>query len=152
LKHAYYIKCEHIVKDDKSGEILEVHCSYDPETKGGWSKDGRRVMGTLHWVSAPHAVEAEVRLYDHLFTVENPNEVEAGTDFKDYLNPESLLALTSCKVESSLQSASPGERCQFLRQGYFCVDRDSNQRKLIFNRTVSLRDTWAKIEKTIQKK
>lgn len=151
LKHAYYIKCEHIVKDEESGEILEVHCSYDPETKGGWSHDGRKVMGTLHWVSAPHAVDAEVRLYDHLFNVENPNEVEIGADFKDYINPESLMTLTFCKVEPSLQSASPGDRYQFLRQGYFCMDPDSDRGKLIFNRTVSLRDTWAKIEKTIHK-
>jgi len=151
LKHAYYIRCDRIVKDEESGKILEVHCSYDPETKGGWSQDGRKVMGTLHWVSAPHAVDAEVRLYNHLFTVENPSEVEAGTDFKDYLNPESLMALTSCKIEPGLQSASPGDRYQFLRQGYFCVDPNSNQGKLVFNRTVSLRDTWAKIEKTIQK-
>jgi len=149
LKHAYYITCEHLVKDAKTGEINEIHCSYDPDTRGGWSQDGRKVMGTLHWVSASHAVDAEIRLYDHLFTVENPNEVEAGTDFKDYLNPESLVSLTNCKVEPGLQSASPGDRYQFLRQGYFCVDPDSCQGKLVFNRTVSLRDTWAKIEKTI---
>jgi glutaminyl-tRNA synthetase len=151
LKHAYYITCEHIVKDETTGEILEVHCSYDPDTKGGWSQDGRKVMGTLHWVSAPHAIDAEVRLYEHLFTVENPNEVELGTDFKDYLNAKSLLTLSSCKVEPSLRSAAPGEQFQFLRQGYFCVDPDSDQEKLVFNRTVSLRDTWAKIEKTIHK-
>jgi glutaminyl-tRNA synthetase len=151
LKHAYYITCDHVVKDERSGEILEIHCSYDPETKGGWSKDGRKVMGTLHWVSAPHAIDAQVRLYDHLFKVENPNEVEPGTDFKDYLNPESLLTLTDCKVEPNLKGASAGDRYQFLRQGYFCVDSDSDKEKLVFNRTVSLRDTWAKIEKTIHK-
>jgi glutaminyl-tRNA synthetase len=151
LKHAYYITCEYVVKDEKSGEILEVHCSYDPDTKGGWSQDGRKVMGTLHWVSASHAIDAEVRLYERLFTVENPNEAELGTDFKDYLNPESLLKITSCKVEPSLKNAAPGDRFQFLRQGYFCVDPDSGQEKPVFNRTVSLRDTWAKIEKTIQK-
>jgi len=151
LKHAYYVTCERVVKDKNSGEIVEVHCSYDPETKGGWSEDGRKVMGTLHWVSAAHAADTEVRLYDHLFTEENPNEVEEGTDFKDYLNPGSLAILTSCKVEPSLVNALPGNRYQFLRQGYFCMDPDSSQKKLVFNRTVSLRDTWAKIEKTIQK-
>ncbi|MBN1223704.1 MAG: glutamine--tRNA ligase/YqeY domain fusion protein [Candidatus Aminicenantes bacterium] len=152
LKHAFYIKCTNVVKDDKSGDILEIHCTYDPETKGGWSKDGRKVMGTLHWVSASHALDMEVRLYNHLFTVENPNEVEEGTTFRDYLNPESLITLKSCKAEPGLETASPGDRFQFLRQGYFCVDPDSTEENLVFNRTVTLRDTWAKIEKSMTDK
>ncbi|MGD2294834.1 MAG: glutamine--tRNA ligase/YqeY domain fusion protein [Candidatus Aminicenantes bacterium] len=148
LKHAYYITCESVVKDKKTGEIKELHCTYDPETRGGWSKDGRRVMGTLHWVSAAQAVDAEVRLYEFLFTKENPGEEEKGTDFKDYLNPESLKVLNGCRVEPSLAETLPGSRYQFLRQGYFCADsRDSSKEKLVFNRTVPLRDTWAKIEK-----
>ncbi|MGQ9629224.1 MAG: glutamine--tRNA ligase/YqeY domain fusion protein [bacterium] len=145
LKHAYYIKCERVVKDERSGKVIELHCTYDPETRGGWSSDGRKVMGTLHWVSADHSLEAEVRLYDRLFVNENPDE--GGADFKNYLNPNSLEILTSCKVEPSLKGAKPGSRCQFLRQGYFCVDPDSSDGKLVFNRTVSLRDSWAKIER-----
>ncbi len=148
LKHAYYITCNKVVKDDKSGEIRELHCTYDPKTRGGWSKDGRRVMGTLHWVSAEHAINAEVRLYNHLFTKENPMEDHLGTDFKDLLNPESLKVLSDCQLEPSLKGAKPGSRFQFLRQGYFCVDsEDSSEDKLVFNRTVPLRDTWAKIQK-----
>jgi glutaminyl-tRNA synthetase len=147
LKHAYIIKCERVVKDEKTGEVVELHCSYDPETKSGGPKAGRKVKGTLHWVSAPHAIDAEVRLYDHLFTKEDPSDVEEGKDFKDYLNPSSLETLTSCKVEPSVAGAEPGTRYQFLRQGYFCVDPDSKDDKLVFNRTVTLRDTWAKIEK-----
>jgi len=149
LKHAYYIKCERIVKDEASGDIMEIHCSYDPGTKGGWSEDGRKVMGTLHWVSAAHACNVEVRLYDHLFSVENPNEVEEGMTFKDYLNPESLVTLKSCKAEPGLKDSSPGDRFQFLRQGYFCMDPDSRKENPVFNRTVTLRDTWAKIEKSL---
>jgi glutaminyl-tRNA synthetase len=148
LKHAYYITCDTAVKDRSTGEIVELHCTYDPETRGGWSQDGRRVMGTLHWVSAPHAVDAEVRLYEHLFTVANPLDQAEG-DFKDYINPESLTNLAGCKVEPSLARAEPGERFQFLRQGYFCVDPDSSPGKLTFNRTVTLRDTWAKIQKKL---
>ncbi len=145
LKHAYYITCTEVITDSKSGEIRELHCTYDPETRGGWSKDGRRVMGTLHWVSAEHAINAEVRLYNHLFTKENPLE---DTDFKDFLNPESLEILSDCQLEPSLKGAKPGSRFQFLRQGYFCVDtEDSSEDKLVFNRTVPLRDTWAKIQK-----
>ena len=148
LKHAYYVTCTDVVKDENTGEVIELHCTYDPETRGGWSTDGRKVKGTLHWVSAKHAVDAEVRLYDHLFAKENPNEVEDGKDFKDYLNPNSLEVLTGCKVEPSLANARPGSRCQFLRLGYFCVDtKDSVEGKPVFNRTVTLRDTWAKIEK-----
>ena len=147
LKHAYYVTCADIVKDEKTGEVVEIHCTYDPETRGGWSKDGRRVKGTLHWVSAEHAIDAEVRLYDHLFTLEDSSDTAAGTDFKDYLNPNSLENLTGCKMEPCLKAVTPGDRFQFLRQGYFCVDPDSTQENLVFNRTVSLRDTWAKIEK-----
>lgn len=147
LKHAYYITCTEVITDNKSGEIKELHCTYDPETRGGWSKDGRRVLGTLHWVSAEHAINAEVRLYNHLFTKENPLE-NTDTDFKDFLNPESLEILSDSQLEPSLKGAKPGSRFQFLRQGYFCVDtEDSSEDKLVFNRTVPLRDTWAKIQK-----
>ena len=148
LKHAYYVKCERVVKDENTGEIVEVHCTYDPTTRGGWSEDGRKVRGTLHWVSAPHAIEAEVRLYEHLFAKENPNDVEEGRDFTDYLNPNSLQILDSARVEPSLVDAKLGSYYQFLRKGYFCVDLDSSDNKPVFNRTVTLRDTWAKIQKT----
>jgi glutaminyl-tRNA synthetase len=150
LKHAYYITCTRVVKDESTGEILEVHCTYDPETRGGWSEDGRKVRGTLHWVSAEHALDAEVRLYDLLFTKENPGEEEQGGEFKDNLNPDSLEILTGVKLESSLRSVAPGNRFQFLRQGYFCVDPESTENRLVFNRTVTLRDSWAKIEKSLQ--
>ncbi len=148
LKHAYYVKCERVVKDENTGEIVEVHCTYDPTTHGGWSEDGRKVRGTLHWVSAPHAIEAEVRLYEHLFSKENPNDVEEGRDFTDYLNLNSLQILDSARVEPSLADAKLGSYYQFLRRGYFCVDLDSSDNKPVFNRTVTLRDTWAKIQKT----
>ena len=147
LMHAYYVKCERIVKDEKTGEVLQVHCTYDPETRGGWSENGRKVKGTLHWVSANHSLEAEVRLYNHLFLKENPDDVEDDKDFKSNLNPNSLETLTECQIEPSLIDANPGNRYQFLRQGYFCVDPDSSSGKPVFNRTVSLRDTWAKIQK-----
>ena len=147
LKHAYYITCVDVVKDEKAGEVVELHCTYDPETRGGWSDDGRKVRGTLHWVSAAHSLEAEVRLYDHLFVKEDPNDVEEGKDFKDYLNPNSLEVLRSCRVEPRLEGAAPGSRYQFLRMGYFCVAPDSADGKLVFNRTVTLRDTWAKIQR-----
>jgi glutaminyl-tRNA synthetase len=136
-----------VLKDEQSGEIVELHCTYDPATRGGDSPDGRKVKATLHWVSAEHAVEAEVRLYDHLFSKEDPTDVEDGADFKAYLNPNSLEILASCRVEPSLVGATPGSRYQFERQGYFCVDPDSSAGKIVFNQTVSLRDTWAKIEK-----
>ena len=148
LMHAYYVKCERIVKDEKTGEVLQVHCTYDPETRGGWSENGRKVKGTLHWVSANHSLEAEVRLYNHLFLKENPDDVEDDKDFKSNLNPNSLETLTGCQIEPSLIDANPGNRYQFLRQGYFCVDPDSSSGKPVFNRTVSLRDTWAKIQKS----
>ncbi len=150
LKHAYYIKCERVVKDEDTGEVIRLHCTYDPETRGGWSTDGRKVKGTSHWVSAAHAVKAEVRLYDHLFLKENPDDEKEGKTFKDYLNPHSLEVVSDCMVEPGLAHAKPGDRFQFLRQGYFCVDPDSTEGKLIFNRTVSLRDTWAKIEKKMK--
>jgi len=148
LKHAYYIKCTNVVKDKKTGEVIELHCTYDPATRGGWSSDGRKVRGTLHWVSAAHALKAEVRLYEHLFTKTNPHDVKDGSDFKASLNPHSLEKLTSCLVEPNLADAKSGSRYQFLRQGYFCVDCvDSRQGALVFNRIVSLRDSWARIEK-----
>ncbi|MFQ5639041.1 MAG: glutamine--tRNA ligase/YqeY domain fusion protein [bacterium] len=146
LRYAYYITCVDVVKDE-NGEVVELHCTYDPETKGGWAPDGRKVKGTLHWVSASHAIEAQVRLYDRLFTKADPAEDRDGTDYKAYLNPHSLETLTACKLEPGLAQARPGDRFQFERQGYFCVDPDSREERLVFNRTVSLRDTWAKIEK-----
>ncbi|HDZ26912.1 hypothetical protein LCGC14_0569310 [marine sediment metagenome] len=152
LRYAYYITCEDVIKDKKTGEVVELQCRYDPATRGGGSPDGRRVKGTLHWVSADHAIEAEVRLYDHLFTKRDSTEVEEGADYKSNLNPKSLEILASCKVEPSLEGAAPGSRYQFERLGYFFVDTtDSSVKKLVFNRTVSLRDTWAKISKAIEK-
>jgi glutaminyl-tRNA synthetase len=147
LRAGYFIKCTSVVKDEKSGEVVEVHCTYDPETRGGNAPDGRKVKATIHWVSAQHAIDAEVRLYETLFTKEDPNDVPEGQDFTANLNPNSLETLTAAKVEPSLVSARPGERYQFERLGYFCVDPDSSSGKLVFNRTVQLRDTWAKIEK-----
>jgi glutaminyl-tRNA synthetase len=146
LKHAYYITCIRVVKNS-AGQIVELHCNYDPETRGGWSNDGRKVLGTSHWVSADHAIQAEVRLYDHLFTVPNPGDEKDGIDFKSHLNAESLEVMSGCLLEPGLKSAKPEDRFQFLRQGYFCLDRESSPDHLIFNRTVTLRDTWAKIEK-----
>ncbi len=152
LRYAFFIKCVDVVKDEKTGEVIELRCTYDPETRGGDAPDGRKVKATLHWVSAAQAVEAEVRLYDHLFTKPDPTEDKDGPDFKSHLNPNSQVTLTSCRVEPSLQEASGGSRFQFERQGYFCVDsRDSKPGALVFNRTVTLRDTWAKIEKAGQK-
>ncbi len=147
LRYAYFITCVDVLKDEQSGEVFEVHCTYDPATRGGESPDGRKVKSTLHWVSAEHALEAEVRLYDHLFNKEDPTDVEDGTDFRNYLNPNSLEILTSCRVEPILAGAPPGSRYQFERLGYFCVDPDSSPEKLVFNRVVSLRDAWSKIQK-----
>ncbi|MEA3428250.1 MAG: glutamine--tRNA ligase/YqeY domain fusion protein [Thermodesulfobacteriota bacterium] len=148
LRYAYYIKCEQVIKDEKTGKIVELRCTYDPATKGGWSSDGRKVRGTLHWVSAPHAIKAEVRLYDRLFIKENPAGGKDSADFMNYLNPNSLEILTSCRLEPSLASAKPGSRYQFERLGYFCVDSvDSHEGALVFNRTATLRDSWARIEK-----
>jgi len=145
LRYAYYIKCVDVVKDEKTGEVVEVHCTYDPETRGGWSPDGRKVRGTIHWVSAAHSLPAEVRLYDRLFQVANPTG-EKDSDFTKYVNPNSLETLTSSRVEPSLSSAAPGSRYQFERLGYFCVDSvDSSNGALVFNRTLMLRDSWAKI-------
>ena len=146
LRYAYFITCVNVVKDKKTGEVIELHCTYDPKTRGGDAPDGREVKATLHWVSARHAIEAEVRSYDYLFTKRNPDETDDG-DFKSNLNPNSLEILKSCRVESSLKGAVRETRYQFERKGYFCVDADSSDRRLVFNRIVSLRDTWAKIEK-----
>ena len=154
LKHAYYIKCEKVIKDKKSGNIIELRCSYDPKSKGGWTDDGRIVKGTSHWVSAPHAVNAEVRIYENLFINENPEEVDEenkGKDFLSNINPDSLNVLKNCLAEPSIINANHFDNFQFLRQGYFCVDPDSTKDKIVFNRTVSLRDTWAKIEKKLNK-
>ncbi len=150
LRYAYFITCVDVVKDAK-GEVVELHCTYDPATRGGDAPDGRKVRGTLHWVSARHALLAEVRLYDHLFLKEDPDNVPEGGDFTDYINPDSLQVLSDCRVEPGLAEARPGDRFQFERQGYFCVDPDSSDGRLVFNRTVSLRDTWAKIERRMQK-
>jgi len=147
LRYAYFVKCVEVVKDPLSGDVVELHCTYDPATRGGDAPDGRKVKSTLHWVSAAHALDAEVRLYDHLFTRENPNEVAEGEDFTSNLNPNSLEVLRSCQVEPSLEDASPGSRCQFERLGYFCVDPDSSHNHLVFNRTVTLRDPYAKMQK-----
>ncbi len=152
LRYAYFITCVGVVKDEQTGEVVELHCTYDPATRGGSSPDGRKVRGTLHWVSAAHALEAEVRLYDRLFVKANPLDEKGGSDFKSHLNPNSLETLASCRVEPSLAGALPGSRYQFERQGYCCVDPDSSGGTLVFNRTVSLRDTWAKIEKAQKKK
>jgi glutaminyl-tRNA synthetase len=146
LRGGYFVTCTGVVKDGK-GEVVEVHCTYDPATRGGNAPDGRKVKATIHWVSAGHAVGAEVRLYDSLFTKENPNETEEGEDFIANLNPHSLEALTDCKLEPSLANVAVGSRFQFERLGYFCVDPDSSPGKPVFNRTVALKDTWAKIEK-----
>ncbi|UCH06863.1 MAG: glutamine--tRNA ligase/YqeY domain fusion protein [Deltaproteobacteria bacterium] len=148
LRYAYFIKCVDVVKDEKTGEIIELHCTYDPKTRGGDAPNGRKVRATLHWVSASHSLPAQVRLYDHLFTTPNPTDDKDGLDFKSYLNPSSLETLTTCRVEPSLSGAAPGSRYQFERLGYFCADPlDSQEGALVFNRTVTLRDTWAKIEK-----
>ena len=147
LRYAYFITCREVVKDEQSGRVVELHCTYDPATRGGDAPDGRKVKATLHWVSAAHAIDAQVRLYDHLFTKEDPSDVPAGGDWKDNLNPNSLEVLTGCKVEPSLTGAASGTRHQFERNGYFCVDPDSTMDKLVFNRTVALKDTWAKIAK-----
>ncbi len=147
LKHAYLVTCTEVEKDPDTGEILAVHCTHDPESRGGSPKDGRRVKGTLHWVSAAHAVQGEARLYGRLFTKENPLDVEEGKEFTHYLDPESLVVLQGCMLEPSLAEAAPGSRFQFLRQGYFCVDPDSRPGRPVFNLTVPLKDSWAKIQK-----
>ena len=152
LRYAYFIKCTGVVKDPGTGRVVEVHCTYDPATKGGDSPDGRKVKSTLHWVSAEHAVPAEVRLYDILFTEEDLNSVPEGKDYKSYLNPNSLEVLTSCRLEPALAGMKPGFRCQFERLGYFFVDPDSTGDTPVFNRTVTLKDTWARMEKRSKEK
>tara|TARA_Y100000758_G_scaffold168726_1_gene119899 strand:- start:929 stop:2623 length:1695 start_codon:yes stop_codon:yes gene_type:complete len=146
LKDAFYITCNEVIKDEATGEIIELRCTYDPETYGGTSADGRKVRGTSHWVSAAHAVDAEVRIYDHLFSTEDPDDVPDGGVFTDNLNPESLVVMKGCKLEQGLRKAKPGERFQFLRMGYFVVDSDSTPQAPVFNRTVALRDTWARMD------
>jgi glutaminyl-tRNA synthetase len=146
LRYAYFVKCTNVVKEN--GVITEIHCSYDPATRGGDSPDGRKVKGTIHWVSARHSLDAEVRLYDHLARVPDPEQVPDGQDWKGNLNPNSLEVVPGAKLEPSLRSSRAGDRFQFERLGYFCVDPDSNEGKLVFNRTVTLKDTWAKVEKS----
>lgn len=143
LRYAYIIKCVGVVKDEKTGEVTELRCTYDPETKSGGSQSNRKVKGTIHWVSAQHAIDAEVRLYDRLFTIEDPG----GDNWRELINPNSLEVLSNCKLEPGLAQAKPKERFQFERLGYFCVDKESKAGAPVFNRTVTLRDTWAKIEK-----
>jgi glutaminyl-tRNA synthetase len=150
FRWAYFVKCVGLDKDPATGETF-LRCTYDPATRGGDAPDGRKVKGTIHWVSATHAVEAEVRLYDHLFVKPDPDEVPEGQDYRANLNPKSLEVLTGCKLEPSLAAAKVGDRYQFERLGYFAVDKDSTPGALVFNRAVTLRDTWAKLEKGQQK-
>ncbi|MGQ9888868.1 MAG: glutamine--tRNA ligase/YqeY domain fusion protein [Aggregatilineales bacterium] len=146
LRYGYFIKCEEAIKDAE-GRVVELRCTYDPATRSGEAPDGRKVKATIHWVAAAHALDAEARLYDHLFTRPDPNSEEEGLDFTAYINPKSLEVLTGCKVEPSLQGAAPGSRYQFERLGYFCVDPDTTDGRLVFNRTVTLKDEWAKLQK-----
>src|SRR5437763_9921188 len=142
LRWGYFVKCESAVKD-AAGNVVELRCTYDPATRGGNAPDGRKVKGTIHWVSAAHAVDAEVRLYDHLFLKPDPDDVPEGQTYLANLNPESLTMLNGAKLEPSLKNAAVGSKSQFERLGYFCVDKDSAPGKLVFNRAVTLRDTWA---------
>ncbi len=151
LRYAYFVTCTNVVKNDR-GEVIEVHCTYDPASRGGNSPDGRKVKSTIHWVSAAHALDTEVRLYENLFTTEDPNKTEDGQEFTAHLNPHSLEVVSKAKLEPSLQGAPIEARYQFERLGYFCVDRDSTAEKLVFNRTVALKDTWTKIEKKAEAK
>ncbi len=146
LRYAYFVTCTGVVKDDV-GRVVEVRCSYDPETRGGDAPDGRKVKGTIHWVSAARALDAEVRLYDTLFTAEDPRDVPEGGDELDTLNPQSLVVLQDCKLEPSLASGEPGDRVQLERLGYFCADPDGTADRPVWNRSVTLRDSWAKIAK-----
>jgi len=146
LRYAYFITASSVVKDT-TGEVVEVHCTYDPATRGGNAADGRKVKSTIHWVSAQHAVAAEVRVYENLFSKENLAEVEPGKDVLDYLNPNSLEVIPQAKVEPSLANAASGSRYQFERLGYFCVDPESKPGAPVFNRTAALKDSWAKVEK-----
>jgi glutaminyl-tRNA synthetase len=151
LRYAYFVTCTGVVKDS-SGQVTEIHCTYDPATRGGNAPDGRKVKSTIHWVSAEHAIDAEVRLYDTLFAREDPNQVDDGHDFTENLNPQSLEVVSGAKLEPSLRGAPAGSSFQFERLGYFSVDPDTRPDKPVFNRTVALRDTWAKIEKKSEKK
>ena len=146
LRYAYIIKCHDVVKDPVTGKVTEVHCTYDPLTRSG--QETRKIKSTIHWISAAHAVPVEARLYDKLFTVENPNETPEGSDFTMFLNPKSLEVVHG-KAEPSLKNARPGDRYQFERLGYFCTDKSSTAERLVFNRTVGLRDTWAKLQKQL---
>ncbi|MCK5581791.1 MAG: glutamine--tRNA ligase, partial [Candidatus Omnitrophica bacterium] len=153
LRYGYFIKCERVVKDEKTGEIIELRCTYDPETRGGNAPDGRKVKGTLHWVSAKHALDAKVRLYDRLFSSENPAKEKDIDDFKESVNPDACEVVSQAKLEPGLKDAQAGQPYQFERLGYFCIDnKESSRDELIFNRTVTLRDSWAKIEKAQGKK
>ena len=145
LKSAYYVTATSCVKDE-NGKVIEVHCTYDPETRGGQSPDGRKVKGTIHWVSAAHAKTAEVRLYDRLFNVENPSDESNVSDFTENLNPESMVVISDAKIDNGLTGLKAGDSFQFMRQGYFCVDPDSTEDKPVFNRSVGLKDSWAKIK------
>jgi glutaminyl-tRNA synthetase len=148
LRWAFFIKCEKVIKDSATGEVVELHCTYDPATRGGNAPDGRKVKGTIHWVSAQHALPVEVRLYDHLFSKPDPDDAPKGQDYRSNLNPDSLQVLKPCYLEPSARSAKPSDRFQFERLGYFCVDsKDSKPGQPTFNRAVTLADTWAKIEK-----
>jgi len=155
LRYAYFITCKDVIKNE-AGEVVELICTYDPATRGGDAPDGRKVKGTLHWVSAQDSIECEIRLYDRLFLTENPEQADpekAETDFTENLNPDSLVSLTGCRVEKSLSGARIGENFQFERMGYFCLDsKDSNPETPVFNRTVTLRDTWAKLKGKKKKK
>ena len=144
LKHAYYVVCTNFIKDG-NGIVTEIHCTYDPKTRGGWSDDGRKVRGTLHWVSVNYALDAEIRLYDNLFNVENPESQE--TDFVNFINEDSYIKNNKAKLESSLGNAERGISYQFIRTGYFCLDRDSTKENIIFNKTIGLRDSWSKKQK-----
>lgn len=146
LRYAYFIKCNNIIKDE-NGKILEIHCSYDPESKGGKSPDGRKVKATLHWVSAKHAIDTEIRLYERLFTIEDPSGDKEGKDFREFLNPDSLQVITQAKLEPIIKEAKSGDKFQFERKGYFCYDKDSTSSLPVFNRTVSLKDSWANLQK-----
>ena len=148
LRYAYFVTCKEVIKEN--GQVVELRCTVDPETRGGNAPDGRKVKSTLHWVSADHALDAEVQLFDKLFTVQDPTG-QKDADFKDFLNPKSLEVLKSCKVEPALRNLKPFDRFQFERLGYFCVDPDTTTEKLVLNRTVNLKDTWAKIQKQQQK-
>ena len=147
LRWGYLVTCQSVVKDPVTGEVIEVHCTYDPATRGGNAPDNRKVKSTIHWVSADHAVTAEVRLYDHLFSIANVADIPDGEDWKNFLNPKSLVVVPEAKLERSLATSQPGDRCQFERIGYFCVDKESTAERLVFNRTVTLKDDWAKIQK-----